>query len=115
MSRAGRGPAAILDRLAVLQRGVEGPLLHRAHGFPVEPPRRVGAGDAYLADPAVGADDEIEFDLLKGTIAVKADLDARKTEPVEISHPFGYLADFAATVSQAHEGCVPKWTLNRTF
>jgi dihydroxy-acid dehydratase len=59
-------------------------------------------------------DDEIEFDLLKGTIAVKADLDARKAEPVEVSHPFGYLADFAATVSQAHEGCVPKWTLKRS-
>jgi dihydroxy-acid dehydratase len=58
--------------------------------------------------------DEIEFDLLAGTIEVKADLDARLHTIHPVGHPFGYLADFAATVTQAHDGCVPRWTLQRS-
>jgi dihydroxy-acid dehydratase len=71
--------------------------------------------EAVLGGPIarVQDDDEIEFDLLAGTIAVKADLDARTGTIPVVTHPFGYLADFAATVSQAHEGCVPKWTLQK--
>jgi dihydroxy-acid dehydratase len=69
--------------------------------------------EAVLGGPIarVQDDDEIEFDLLAGTIEVKADLDARECVIPSVTHPFGYLADFAATVSQAHEGCVPRWTL----
>lgn len=57
--------------------------------------------------------DEIEFDLLAGTIHVNADLDARPRVNFPVSHPFGYLADFAATVTQAHQGCVPRWVADR--
>ncbi len=57
--------------------------------------------------------DEIEFDLLEGTIHVNADLDARPRVIFPVSHPFGYLADFAATVTQAHQGCVPRWVADR--
>ena len=57
--------------------------------------------------------DEIEFDLLAGTIHVYADLDARPRVTFPVSHPFGYLADFAATVTQAHQGCVPRWVADR--
>lgn len=57
--------------------------------------------------------DEIEFDLLEGTIHVNADLDARPRVTFPVSHPFGYLADFAATVTQAHQGCVPRWVADR--
>lgn len=71
--------------------------------------------EAVLGGPIalVQNEDEIEFDLLGGTIEVKADLDARDCTIPVVTHPFGYLADFAATVSQAHEGCVPRWTLTR--
>jgi dihydroxy-acid dehydratase len=57
--------------------------------------------------------DEIEFDLLAGTVEVKADLESRAAPTFPIFHPFGYLADFAATVTQAHEGCVPHWVRER--
>ena len=57
--------------------------------------------------------DEIEFDLLAGTIHVLADLDARPRTILPVSHQFGYLADFAATVTQAHQGCVPRWVADR--
>ena len=57
--------------------------------------------------------DEIEFDLLAGTIHVNADLDARPRVILPVSHQFGYLADFAATVTQAHQGCVPRWVAER--
>jgi dihydroxy-acid dehydratase len=57
--------------------------------------------------------DEIEFDLLAGTIHVHADLDARTRTVLPVSHQFGYLADFAATVTQAHQGCVPRWVADR--
>lgn len=58
--------------------------------------------------------DDIEFDLLAGTIEVMADLESRKQSLETPGYPFGYLADFAATVTQAHEGCVPRWVLERS-
>ena len=54
---------------------------------------------------------EVRWGVLRGPTAAKADLEGRHAEPVEVSHPVGYLAEFAATVTQADEGCVPKWTL----
>ncbi|MFN0080669.1 MAG: dihydroxy-acid dehydratase [Prosthecobacter sp.] len=62
---------------------------------------------------AVQNGDEIEFDLLAGTIQVNADLDARPRTIRPVTHDFGYLADFAATVTQAHLGCVPRWVTER--
>ncbi|MGV3658604.1 MAG: dihydroxy-acid dehydratase [Prosthecobacter sp.] len=77
-----------------------------AVGVHCSPEAAVGGPIARVQDG-----DEIEFDLLAGTIEVKADLDARPLTIEPITHPFGYLADFAATVTQAHEGCVPRWVL----
>ena len=58
--------------------------------------------------------DVISFDLLAGTIEVDADLDARPrwTPSAFPATPRGYLADFAATVAQANEGCVSRAFLN---
>jgi dihydroxy-acid dehydratase len=53
------------------------------------------------------------FDLLAGTIEVKADLGSRSASTLPVRHPFGYLADFAATVTQAHDGCVPRWVMEK--
>ncbi|MBX7208950.1 MAG: dihydroxy-acid dehydratase [Verrucomicrobiaceae bacterium] len=50
--------------------------------------------------------DEIAFDLLRGEITAYADL-ANREPVVTASRPSrGYLADFCATVTQAHHGCV---------
>lgn len=53
--------------------------------------------------------DEIEFDLLAGTIHTTADLASRPGGATVARHSRGYLADFAATVAQASEGCVSRW------
>jgi dihydroxy-acid dehydratase len=79
-----------------------------AVGVHCSPEAAVGGPIAVVED-----DDEIEFDLLAGTINVNADLDARPRTIFPVSHPFGYLADFAATVTQAHQGCVPRWVADR--
>lgn len=82
-----------------------------AVGVHCSPEAAVGGPIAYVEDG-----DEIEFDLLAGTIQVHADLEARAVghaAPATPEHPFGYLADFAATVTQAHEGCVPRWVAAR--
>jgi dihydroxy-acid dehydratase len=71
------------------------------------------APEAALGGPiaAVRDGDPISFDLLAGTIHVEADLEApeRQARVERPRHPRGYLADFAATVSQANEGCVSRW------
>lgn len=82
-----------------------------AVGVHCSPEAAVGGPIAHVQDG-----DEIQFDLLAGTIEVNADLEARAKAapaPVPPVHPFGYLAEFAATVTQAHEGCVPKWVATR--
>lgn len=55
--------------------------------------------------------DRITFDLLAGTIEVEADLASRPAFPPSPPPGRGYLADFAATVTQADEGCVSRWVL----
>lgn len=71
------------------------------------------APEAVVGGPigAVRDGDEIEFDLLAGTIHCHADLEAsdRPSGARAIRHGRGYLADFAATVRQANEGCVSEW------
>ena len=57
--------------------------------------------------------DEIEFDLLKGEITVHANLDRRLSGAKGFKHKRGYLADFAATTSQASDGCV-SWCVDRS-
>ena len=57
--------------------------------------------------------DVIEFDLLAGTVEVLADLDSRPDTWPLPAHQRGYLADFAATATQAHDGCVSGWVLQR--
>lgn len=71
------------------------------------------APEAAVGGPigAVKDGDEIEFDLLAGTIECHADLDApsRRSGARSIRHQRGYLADFSATTTQANEGCVSVW------
>ncbi len=55
--------------------------------------------------------DTIAFDLLAGTIHADADLAQRPAFPAPPVHGRGYLADFAATATQADQGCVSRWVL----
>jgi dihydroxy-acid dehydratase len=57
--------------------------------------------------------DEIEFDLLKGTVHLHADLAVRSCDWPAPKYGRGYLADFAATAMQAHDGCVSSWVLEK--
>ncbi|QDU51043.1 dihydroxy-acid dehydratase [Gimesia panareensis] len=57
--------------------------------------------------------DQISFDLLKGTIQLEIseeELTQRQSDLTvkPVQHTRGYLADFSATTSQAHHGCVSK-------
>jgi len=73
------------------------------------------APEAAVGGPiaAVRDGDPVTFDLLAGTIHVEADLDApeRRDAPPQPRQRRGYLADFAATVTQANEGCVSRWVI----
>lgn len=87
---------------------------HGAIGIHCSPEAAVGGPIACVQDG-----DRIRYDLLNGTVDVlisDAELERRKDAlpawtPRE---PFrGYLGDFSATVSQAHDGCVSQSVLNR--
>jgi dihydroxy-acid dehydratase len=77
-----------------------------AVGVHCSPEAAVGGPIAAVRDG-----DPISFDLLAGTIHVDADLTApdRQSPIVPVRHQRGYLADFATTVTQAHQGCVSQW------
>ncbi len=66
------------------------------------------APEAAVGGPigSVEDGDEIEFDLLKGEITCHVNFDRRLSGARGVMHRRGYLADFAATTSQANEGCV---------
>ncbi len=79
---------------------------HGAIGVHCAPEAAVGGPIAFVEDG-----DEISFDLLAGdlTLHVEAEtLTARRSrwQRPPLRHPRGYLADFAATVTQANDGCV---------
>lgn len=81
---------------------------HGAIGVHCSPEAAIGGPIGLVQDG-----DEISFDLLQGTIQLgisEEELKARQAamtiKPVQ--HSRGYLADFSATTSQAHHGCVSK-------
>ncbi len=87
---------------------------HGAIGIHCSPEAAVGGPIACVQDG-----DTIRYDLLNGTVDVlisDEELESRRSalpawQPRE---PFrGYLHDFSATVSQAHDGCVSTGVLNR--
>ena len=73
-------------------------------------PEAIAGGPIALVEDG----DEISFGLLEGEITLHVsdeELAARRDAwtPPELKHCRGYLADFAATVSQADSGCVSHW------
>ena len=82
---------------------------HGAIGVHCAPEALAGGPIALVEDG-----DEISFELLEGNITLHVsdeDLSARREAwtPPAHEHTRGYLADFAATVSQADSGCVSHW------
>ena len=66
------------------------------------------APEAAVGGPigSVRDGDEIEFDLMAGTINCHAKLENRPSGARGMMHKRGYLADFAATTTQVNQGCV---------
>lgn len=85
---------------------------HGAIGVHCAPEAAVGGPIGLVEDG-----DTISFDLLKGEVRVHVDEVTLSTRAKKHSfempkHARTYLADFAATVSQANDGCVSKNALN---
>ncbi len=81
---------------------------HGAIGVHCSPEAAVGGPIALVHDG-----DEISFDLPSGDITVHVNEDelGRRRQawrPPEFERTRGYLADFTATVAQAHDGCVSR-------
>ena len=81
---------------------------HGAIGVHCSPEAAVGGPIALVQDG-----DEISFDLPTGAVTwhVTDDEHSRRRnvwQPPVIRYTRGYLADFAATVAQAHHGCVSR-------
>jgi dihydroxy-acid dehydratase len=55
--------------------------------------------------------DVIEINLETGSIHAQVDFSQRESKLSVVSHTHGYLADFAALTTQAHQGCVSKTRL----
>ena len=75
-------------------------------------PEAIAGGPIALVEDG----DEISFELLEGKITLHVsdeELGTRRAAwaPPELKHSRGYLADFAATVSQADSGCVSHWVI----
>ena len=68
------------------------------------------APEAALGGPIgkIQDGDRIFFDLKQGTIHADVDFSQRLAIPIRVSHPRGYLADFAALTTQADQGCISK-------
>lgn len=81
---------------------------HGAIGVHCSPEAAVGGPISKVIDG-----DVIRFDVLEGIVEVAADLDSRDAPDWPVLYQRGYLADFGATVTQAHHGCVSRWVMDR--
>ena len=86
---------------------------HGAIGVHCSPEAVVGGPIGLVHDG-----DEISFDLMAGDITLQiSDEELTKRRDTwkqsAVKHTRGYLADWAATVTQAHDGCVSKWVVER--
>ncbi len=86
---------------------------HGAIGVHCSPEAAVGGPIGLVQDG-----DTIEFDLLEGRIHMDVsdeELSNRRSsiKPAQTSYLRGYLADFAHTVTQANDGCVSRWVLEK--
>lgn len=96
----------LVGKVAVVSDTRISGISHGAIGIHCSPEAVLGGPIALVQD-----NDEISFDLLAGDVTLRVSdeqLAARRASwrAPKLSYRRGYLADFAATVTQAHEGCV---------
>lgn len=95
-------------KVALISDGRVSGVSHGVMGLHASPEAAVGGPIAAVQDG-----DEVEFDLMAGTVHVHADIASRPVSWQKARYPRGYLADFVATAGQSHDGCVSAWVLDR--
>ena len=100
----------LVGKVAVISDTRISGISHGAIGIHCCPEAVLGGPIALVQD-----DDEIGFDLLEGEVTLHLSdeqLAVRRDQwqPPDLTYRRGYLADFAATVTQASDGCVSKST-----
>lgn len=103
----------LVGKVAVISDTRISGISHGAIGIHCSPEAVLGGPIALIED-----NDEISFDLLAGEVTLHLSdeqLTARRLQwqPPTLTYQRGYLADFAATVMQAQDGCVSRWAVNR--
>lgn len=98
----------LVGKVAVVSDTRISGISHGAIGIHCSPEAALGGPIAMVQD-----NDEISFDLLAGDVTLhvsEEQLAARRAswQPPNLIYKRGYLADFAATVTQAHQGCVSR-------
>lgn len=106
---AALGTPELMGKVALLSDTRISGVSHGIIGVHCAPEAAVGGPIGRVVDG-----DRIGFDLLAGTITVEADLEARPPAPPPPRPARGYLADWAAVVTQAQHGCVSRWTLENS-
>jgi dihydroxy-acid dehydratase len=94
---------ALNGKVALLSDTRVSGVSHGCIGIHCAPEAAVGGPIGRVRDG-----DPVSFDLLAGTIHVDANLDARPPASPAPPHERTFLADFAATTTQANRGCVSR-------
>lgn len=100
---------ALKGKVALLSDTRISGVSHGCIGIHCAPEAAVGGPIGRVRDG-----DTITFDLLAGTIEVAADLDSRPSPAPPPAPLRAYLADFAATTTQADHGCVSRWVIQKS-
>jgi dihydroxy-acid dehydratase len=103
----------LVGKVAVVSDTRVSGISHGAIGIHCCPEAVLGGPIALVED-----NDEISFDLIAGDVTLHVSDDQLATrraswKPPRLVYERGYLADFAATVTQASNGCVSRSTLTR--
>ena len=93
----------LYGKVALLSDGRVSGVSHGAMGIHCSPEAAAGGPIGQVRDG-----DRIAFDLLSGTVDWTPQSEPAEWGAKKVVHRRGYLAEFAANVTQAHEGCVPR-------
>lgn len=104
----------LVGKVAVISDTRISGISHGAIGIHCCPEAVLGGPIALVQD-----NDVVSFDLLKGEVTLHVDdhelaLRRANWQPKPLQYQRGYLADFAATVTQANHGCVSRSSLSLT-
>jgi len=109
VATAALGTPELKGRVAFISDARASGVSHGIIGVHCAPEAAIGGPIGRVRDG-----DRVEFDLLAGTIHCHADLSSRPPAKAPARPRRGYLADWAAVVTQANHGCVSRWTLEQS-